>query len=168
MISAAFRDRPLENEVIAGQYDLINPEGKIILSEVWDALVEPGWEVSMHMWPVHVAPKPKPGTMRLMLSAALGAEPDSYGSIKIPSMPLRASTGTSRIRHRDLSDVDLDASDLRGLSDVESEGEGEEDEATESMDEEQAETMVNEFLRKYTTVGPTFKDLQQLAEKDED
>jgi hypothetical protein len=35
-----------------GHYDLIGPNGDIILPQVWDTVVEPGWSITMHMWPV--------------------------------------------------------------------------------------------------------------------
>ncbi|KAJ8105243.1 hypothetical protein ONZ43_g7503 [Nemania bipapillata] len=38
-------------EVRAGHYDLIGPDGAIILPQIWDLMVQPGWNVSMHMWP---------------------------------------------------------------------------------------------------------------------
>lgn len=34
-----------------GHYDLIGPNGKIILPQVWETMIEPGWSVTMHMWP---------------------------------------------------------------------------------------------------------------------
>lgn len=36
-----------------GHYDILDPNGRVILPSVWDAVVEPGWEVSMHMWPMN-------------------------------------------------------------------------------------------------------------------
>lgn len=38
-------------EVYHGHYDLVGPDGEIILPSVWGDVVEPGWAVSMHMWP---------------------------------------------------------------------------------------------------------------------
>ncbi|PQE31240.1 kinetoplast-associated KAP protein [Rutstroemia sp. NJR-2017a WRK4] len=35
-----------------GHYDLVDPEGEIILPRVWDLVVQPGWAISMHMWPL--------------------------------------------------------------------------------------------------------------------
>jgi hypothetical protein len=35
-----------------GHYDLMGPEGEIILPQVWDIMIKPDWEVSMHMWPI--------------------------------------------------------------------------------------------------------------------
>lgn len=36
-----------------GHYDILDPQGRVVLPSVWDAVVEPGWEVSMHMWPMN-------------------------------------------------------------------------------------------------------------------
>ena len=33
-------------------YDLMDPEGAIILPQCWDAIVKPDLLVSMHMWPL--------------------------------------------------------------------------------------------------------------------
>ena len=38
--------------VAQGHYDLVNSDGEIILPQVWEAMVEPGWEISMQMWPL--------------------------------------------------------------------------------------------------------------------
>lgn len=43
--------------VMEGHYDLIGPEGEIILPQVWESVVEPGWSISMQMWPM---PEPEP------------------------------------------------------------------------------------------------------------
>ena len=42
--------------VAEGHYDLVGPNGEIILPQVWETMVEPGWTVTMHMWPM---PEPK-------------------------------------------------------------------------------------------------------------
>ena len=41
----------LGQRVDMGHYDLLGPQGDIILPAVWEAIVEPGWTVTMHMWP---------------------------------------------------------------------------------------------------------------------
>ena len=41
-----------------GHYDLLGPNGEIILPTVWDTVVEPDWTVSMHMWPMPEPEKP--------------------------------------------------------------------------------------------------------------
>ncbi|TVY25184.1 hypothetical protein LHYA1_G006052 [Lachnellula hyalina] len=39
-------------QVQAGRYDLVGPDGKIILPQVWEQLIEPGMSITMHMWPM--------------------------------------------------------------------------------------------------------------------
>lgn len=43
-----------------GHYDLMGPDGSIILPQVWETIVQPGWNVTMTMWPL---PEPKPEAM---------------------------------------------------------------------------------------------------------
>ncbi|KAL2063264.1 hypothetical protein VTL71DRAFT_5069 [Oculimacula yallundae] len=40
-----------------GHYDLIGPNGEIILPQVWEATIQPDWSITMHMWPF---PEPNP------------------------------------------------------------------------------------------------------------
>lgn len=42
-----------------GHYDLVGPDGEIILPQVWDIVVQPDWAITMHMWPM---PEPPPTT----------------------------------------------------------------------------------------------------------
>ncbi|EKD14127.1 hypothetical protein MBM_07804 [Drepanopeziza brunnea f. sp. 'multigermtubi' MB_m1] len=35
-----------------GHYDLIGPNGEIILPQVWETMIEPDWAITMHMWPM--------------------------------------------------------------------------------------------------------------------
>ncbi|KAI1376902.1 hypothetical protein F4677DRAFT_445220 [Hypoxylon crocopeplum] len=42
--------------VRAGHYDLIGPDGEIILPQVWDKVIKPDWAVTMHMWPMGQRP----------------------------------------------------------------------------------------------------------------
>lgn len=44
--------------VLEGHYDLIGPDGEIILPQVWESMVQPDWAIAMHMWPM---PEPPPG-----------------------------------------------------------------------------------------------------------
>ncbi|EMR81323.1 putative tpr repeat protein oca3 protein [Botrytis cinerea BcDW1] len=47
-----------------GRYDLLGPTGEIILPQVWESVIEPGWLITMHMWPMpeprRQAPAPMP------------------------------------------------------------------------------------------------------------
>ncbi|KFY16993.1 hypothetical protein V492_00958 [Pseudogymnoascus sp. VKM F-4246] len=40
-----------------GHYDLIGPNGEIILPQVWETMIEPDWAITMHMWPMPEPPK---------------------------------------------------------------------------------------------------------------
>ncbi|CAO2649214.1 Nn.00g065990.m01.CDS01 [Neocucurbitaria sp. VM-36] len=41
-----------------GHYDLVAPDGEIILPQVWETMVQPDWAVTMHMWPMSEPPPP--------------------------------------------------------------------------------------------------------------
>ena len=44
-------------ELVAnGYYDLVSPDDEIILPQVWEAKIQPGWEISMIMWPMQEPP----------------------------------------------------------------------------------------------------------------
>lgn len=38
--------------VQAGHYDLVGPDGEIILPVVWGKTIQPGWQITMRMWPL--------------------------------------------------------------------------------------------------------------------
>jgi hypothetical protein len=42
-----------------GHYDLMGPDGDIILPQVWEAYIEPDMSITMHMWPM-----PEPASSR--------------------------------------------------------------------------------------------------------
>ncbi|KAL9619617.1 MAG: hypothetical protein Q9160_005804 [Pyrenula sp. 1 TL-2023] len=43
--------------VADGHYDLVGPNGDIILPQVWETVIEPDWTITMHMWPMPEKPK---------------------------------------------------------------------------------------------------------------
>lgn len=43
--------------VAEGHYDLIGPNGDIILPQIWETVIEPDWSITMHMWPIPEKPK---------------------------------------------------------------------------------------------------------------
>src|SRR5271167_2208667 len=47
--------------VAEGHYDLVGPNGEIILPQVWETMIEPDWSITMHMWPMPDPPKGPPG-----------------------------------------------------------------------------------------------------------
>lgn len=44
--------------VADGQYDLLGPKDEVIMPSIWESVIEPGWEITMHMWPI---PEPPAG-----------------------------------------------------------------------------------------------------------
>ncbi|KAH6963493.1 hypothetical protein DER45DRAFT_534724 [Fusarium avenaceum] len=42
--------------VMEGHYDLIGPDGEIILPSVWEKVVQPDWAITMTMWPMDKMP----------------------------------------------------------------------------------------------------------------
>jgi hypothetical protein len=42
--------------VAEGHYDLVGPNGDIILPQVWETVIEPDWTITMHMWPIPEKP----------------------------------------------------------------------------------------------------------------
>lgn len=42
-----------------GHYDLVGPNGDIILPQVWESIIEPDWTITMHMWPIPEPPPPQ-------------------------------------------------------------------------------------------------------------
>ena len=43
--------------VAEGHYDLVGPNGEIILPQVWGTVIEPDTTITMHMWPMPEPPK---------------------------------------------------------------------------------------------------------------
>jgi hypothetical protein len=46
--------------VADGHYDLVGPNGDIILPQVWETVIEPDSTITMHMWPIPEKPPPPP------------------------------------------------------------------------------------------------------------
>lgn len=42
--------------VMEGHYDLEGPEGELILKEIWSSTIQPGWQITMKMWPAESHP----------------------------------------------------------------------------------------------------------------
>lgn len=50
VVQAFHNAEGLGPHVLDGHYDIIGPEGQIVLPQTWELLVKPGWEVEMQMW----------------------------------------------------------------------------------------------------------------------
>ena len=78
--------------VQAGHYDLIGPNGEIILPAIWEKVIEPDWSVTMHMWPMEQRPPLNP-------MAGRGGPPGMpNGGVRIPMQqhPNMAPPGARR------------------------------------------------------------------------
>lgn len=74
--------------VAEGHYDLVGPNGDIILPQVWETVVEPDWTITMHMWPIPEKPKePHP-------PPAAEAPPAPAKPEAAPEPKKKAETGT--------------------------------------------------------------------------
>jgi hypothetical protein len=67
-----------------GHYDLVSPDGEIVLPQVWDTIIEPGMAITMQMWPMPEPPPAHADTPRTM-------PPPSPGSAM--PMPIRSRGG---------------------------------------------------------------------------
>ena len=40
----------LNTQIFRGSYDILSPTGEIILPEIWDTVIKPGWVVELRFW----------------------------------------------------------------------------------------------------------------------
>ena len=58
LIKEAFVYIPeLGPHVADGRYDLLGPKHELITPATWEALIEPGSQITMHMWPIPELPE---------------------------------------------------------------------------------------------------------------
>ncbi|TVY47862.1 hypothetical protein LOCC1_G001976 [Lachnellula occidentalis] len=77
-------------QVQAGRYDLLGPDGDIILPNIWEAYIEPDMAITMHMWPMPEAFIPP--------SNEIDEPKGSKETQRVPSPPLGGNKTTSRRR----------------------------------------------------------------------
>ena len=41
---------PINSKIFRGSYDILSPTGEIILPEIWDSVIKPGWVVELRFW----------------------------------------------------------------------------------------------------------------------
>ena len=74
--------------VQAGHYDLIGPNGEIILPQVWDKVVEPDWQITMQMWPMdRPGPIGRPGMPTGPLPAGMAGRMPLQGGARPGGRP---------------------------------------------------------------------------------
>jgi hypothetical protein len=74
--------------VAEGHYDLVGPNGDIILPQVWETVVEPDWTITMHMWPIPEKPKSPDPPVILDDDSALVTVVDTKKSAEIAGAPI--------------------------------------------------------------------------------
>ena len=40
----------MNSKIFRGSYDILSPSGEIILPEIWDSVIRPGWVVELRLW----------------------------------------------------------------------------------------------------------------------
>ncbi|KAI9700583.1 MAG: hypothetical protein M1820_006737 [Bogoriella megaspora] len=70
-----------------GHYDLMGPDGEIILPQVWETVVQPDWSITMHMWPMEEPKKPEPAPL------PEGALPPGMTVMDVGPLPAKKSKG---------------------------------------------------------------------------
>jgi hypothetical protein len=85
----------LGTHVQEGHYDLVGPNGEIILPKVWETTIEPDWSISMHMWPM---PEPSRPHSRHWNGRNPGLPPPWPSMPKIPGAALPSRDGPSDTR----------------------------------------------------------------------
>lgn len=62
-----------------GHYDLVGPDGEIILPQIWETMVQPDWTITMHMWPMPEPPPPRPPPQTPIIDVVPGPPPKVKG-----------------------------------------------------------------------------------------
>ena len=44
------RVESVDSRIFRGRYDILSPSGEIILPEIWDSVIRPGWVVELSFW----------------------------------------------------------------------------------------------------------------------
>ncbi|KAI8626242.1 hypothetical protein F5Y19DRAFT_488528 [Xylariaceae sp. FL1651] len=71
-------------EVLAGHFDLYGPEDVIILPQAWDKIIQPGWNITMKMWPMVPPAGPPPSMMPPPIGQHIGRPPMMPPPVQLP------------------------------------------------------------------------------------
>lgn len=81
-----------------GRYDLEGPDGNLIMKEIWDTTIQPGWQVNMKMWPVTSPPPPEfSGLSPTRGPLPMPMPPRFGGGPGITVMPRKKRGGTKQL-----------------------------------------------------------------------
>ncbi|KAL8777104.1 MAG: hypothetical protein Q9213_008003, partial [Squamulea squamosa] len=73
--------------VAEGHYDLVGPNGEIILPQVWETVIEPDWTITMHMWPIPEPPPPPDPPPDAIVDPVVIDVPSKDGQVPPPPPP---------------------------------------------------------------------------------
>lgn len=102
--------------VAEGHYDLVGPNGDIILPQVWETVVEPDWTITMHMWPIPEKPKepdPPPAAGAPAAPAKPEAAPEQKKKADAGRL-LNSLSGLTGAPHAQALDHKVDGDDFPG------------------------------------------------------
>jgi hypothetical protein len=86
-----------------GHYDLVGPDGEIILPQVWEDMIKPGWAVTMHMWPMpEPPPQPLSPTSLPIRQPSVDADTDHQLPLEDLQTPLSPSLGATPAMNTEL------------------------------------------------------------------
>jgi hypothetical protein len=75
--------------VANGHYHLLGPNGEIILPQVWDIVVQPGWDIKMQMWPL------PPDPLEAKFNSGIGGHPPEI--VPVIDRPSRSSRSRPQV-----------------------------------------------------------------------
>jgi hypothetical protein len=73
--------------VADGRYDLIGPNGDIILPQAWEIIIQPDMAINMHMWPMPEPPKKDADAARIAIRKERHERPEFTSRAPSPSPP---------------------------------------------------------------------------------
>lgn len=89
-----------------GHYDLIGPDGEIILPQVWETMIQPDWAITMHMWPMPDSQPVQPPTSKVEYPTPPPPPPPPPSSAP-PSTAIARANIIEQTAHENVTDVDL-------------------------------------------------------------
>ena len=97
LISQAFHHIDnMSKLVYEGQFDLLNSDGEIIMPTYWDQVIEPGFSITMIMWPPRMPAELPPYSPPSVLSP--GRRSPQVGTIPFRAVPKNISSDTRSSR----------------------------------------------------------------------
>jgi hypothetical protein len=81
-----------------GHYDLVGPDGEIILPQIWETMIQPDWAITMHMWPMPEPPPPPPEPPREVMPVPMPMPMEFH---PMPPPPRRKEPKRDKSRKRD-------------------------------------------------------------------